>query len=172
MNFLRRLALQENKKTWWQLMSRCCWNHTRPWHASELVSFLVGLKTYQHPLLLKMYSFIRLRTSELKNEITLVYLFHQMSYFSAYNLYSVYLRSRFQNPARRKKKFILVFCSFIFLVSPEEWSDEKSKKANSVSIHISLVSCTNSLRSFVAKSGYDSLKYSCTTEQCLKVRVH
>ena len=30
-------------------LSRCCWNHARPWHASELVSFLVGLRTYQHP---------------------------------------------------------------------------------------------------------------------------
>ena len=48
MNFLRRIALQENKP-WWQLASRCCWNHARPWHASELVSFLVGLRTYQHP---------------------------------------------------------------------------------------------------------------------------
>jgi len=48
MNFLRRLALHE-KKTWWQLASRCRWNRTRPWHASELVSFLVGLRTYQHP---------------------------------------------------------------------------------------------------------------------------
>ena len=37
------------KKTWWQLASRCCWNRARPWHASELVSFLVGLRTYQHP---------------------------------------------------------------------------------------------------------------------------
>ena len=38
------------KKTWWQLASRCCWNRARPWHASELVSFLVGLRTYQHPV--------------------------------------------------------------------------------------------------------------------------
>jgi len=37
------------KKTWWQLASRCCWNRARPWHASELVSFLVGLRIYQHP---------------------------------------------------------------------------------------------------------------------------
>jgi len=37
------------KKTWWELASRCCWNCARPWHASELVSFLVGLRTYQHP---------------------------------------------------------------------------------------------------------------------------
>ena len=37
------------KKTWWQLASRCCWNRARPWHASELVPFLVGLRTYQLP---------------------------------------------------------------------------------------------------------------------------
>jgi len=37
------------KKTWWQLTSPCCWNRARPWHASEVVSFLVGLRTYQHP---------------------------------------------------------------------------------------------------------------------------
>ena len=36
------------KKPWWQLASRCCWNRARPCHASELVSFLVGLRTYQH----------------------------------------------------------------------------------------------------------------------------
>ena len=36
------------KKSLWQLASRCCWNRARPWRASELVSFLVGLKTYQH----------------------------------------------------------------------------------------------------------------------------
>ena len=48
MNFLRRLALQE-KKNWWQLASRCCWNRAHPSHASELVSFMVGLRTYQRP---------------------------------------------------------------------------------------------------------------------------
>jgi len=37
------------KNTWWQLASLSCWNHARPWHASELVSFMVGLRTYQHP---------------------------------------------------------------------------------------------------------------------------
>ena len=37
------------KETWWQLASRFCWNSGRPWHASELVSFLVGLRIYQHP---------------------------------------------------------------------------------------------------------------------------
>jgi len=37
------------KETWWQLASPFCWNDARPWHASEFVSFLVGLRTYQHP---------------------------------------------------------------------------------------------------------------------------
>jgi len=37
------------KETWWQLASRFCWNRARPWHDSELVSFLVGLRNYQHP---------------------------------------------------------------------------------------------------------------------------
>jgi len=37
------------RKKNWQLTSQCCWNRERPWHASELVSFLVGLRTYQHP---------------------------------------------------------------------------------------------------------------------------
>jgi len=37
------------KKSWWQLASRCCWNRACPWHGSELISFLVGLRTYQHP---------------------------------------------------------------------------------------------------------------------------
>ena len=43
-------CLAGGKKTWWQLASTCCWNHARPWHASELVSFAVGLRTYQHPV--------------------------------------------------------------------------------------------------------------------------
>jgi hypothetical protein len=42
-------CLAGNKKPWWQLASRCCWNRARPWHASEPVSFLVGLRTYQYP---------------------------------------------------------------------------------------------------------------------------
>ena len=37
------------KKPWWQLASRSCWNRVSPWHASDLVSVLVGLRTYQHP---------------------------------------------------------------------------------------------------------------------------
>jgi len=41
-------ALPCRKKNW-QLASRCCWNRARPWPASELVSFLVGISTYQHP---------------------------------------------------------------------------------------------------------------------------
>jgi len=36
------------KDTWWQLASRFCWNRERPWHASEPVSVLIGLRTYQH----------------------------------------------------------------------------------------------------------------------------
>jgi len=43
------LPCRWGKKTWWQLASRCCWNRARPWHASDLVSFLVGLRSYQHP---------------------------------------------------------------------------------------------------------------------------
>jgi len=42
-------ALPCRKKKTWQLASRCCWNRARPWHASELVSFLIGLRTYQQP---------------------------------------------------------------------------------------------------------------------------
>ena len=34
------------KKTWWQHVSRCCWNCACPWYASEIVSFLVRLRTY------------------------------------------------------------------------------------------------------------------------------
>jgi len=34
--------------SWWQLASRCCWSRARPSQASELVSFLVGLRTYLH----------------------------------------------------------------------------------------------------------------------------
>ena len=41
-------ALPCRKKNWWQLAS-WCWNRARPWHSSELVSFLVGLRTYPHP---------------------------------------------------------------------------------------------------------------------------
>ena len=67
---------------------RACFPHGR---AKDLLATQYAV----HYLLLKMYSFIRLRTSELKNKITLVNFFHQMSY-------SVHLRSRFQNPARRK----------------------------------------------------------------------
>jgi len=36
-------------KTTWQVASGYCWNRARPWRASELVSFLVGVRTYQHP---------------------------------------------------------------------------------------------------------------------------
>jgi len=43
-------CLAGEKKSGWQLTSRCCWNRARPWYASELVSFLVRLRTYQHPV--------------------------------------------------------------------------------------------------------------------------
>jgi len=42
-------ALPCRKKLDDSSQTRCCWNRARPWHASELVSFLVGLRTYQHP---------------------------------------------------------------------------------------------------------------------------
>jgi len=42
-------CLAGGKKTWWWLASRCCWNRAHPWHASKLVSSLVGLRTNQHP---------------------------------------------------------------------------------------------------------------------------
>ena len=40
-------CLAEKKN--WQLAPRCYWHRARPWHTSGLVSFLVGLRTYQHP---------------------------------------------------------------------------------------------------------------------------
>ena len=45
-------CLAGKKKPWWQLASRCCWYRAGPWHASDLVSFLVGLRTYQRPRVL------------------------------------------------------------------------------------------------------------------------
>jgi hypothetical protein len=42
-------ALPCKEKTGWQLASRCCWNRARPWRASKFVSFLVGLRFFQHP---------------------------------------------------------------------------------------------------------------------------
>ena len=42
-------ALPCRKKMWWQLASRFCWNRARRWHASELVSSLVELSSYEHP---------------------------------------------------------------------------------------------------------------------------
>ena len=51
-------ALFYRKKIiWWQLASRC-WNGARPWHASELVSFLVGLRTYQHPGIIYFFKYL------------------------------------------------------------------------------------------------------------------
>ena len=47
-NFLLRLALQEKKNLMTARVSMLL-NRARPWLASELASFLVGLRTYQHP---------------------------------------------------------------------------------------------------------------------------
>ena len=48
------------KKRLDDIASRCCWNSVRPWHASQLVSFLVGLRTYQHPSITHRSTFISL----------------------------------------------------------------------------------------------------------------
>jgi len=54
-------ALPCSKRTRWQLASRCCWNRAGPWQAPELVSFLVGLRIYQHPVkIFKMYYFVNI----------------------------------------------------------------------------------------------------------------
>jgi len=43
-------ALPCKKKNWLELASRCRWNRAPPpLHTSELVSFLVGLRTYENP---------------------------------------------------------------------------------------------------------------------------
>ena len=41
-------CLAGGEKTLWQLACRRYLNRARPWHASEIVSLLVGLRTYQH----------------------------------------------------------------------------------------------------------------------------
>jgi len=58
-------ALPCRKQTWWQLASRCCWNRSRSWHASEVVSFLVGLGTYQHPGTTAAYPISKTESSEI-----------------------------------------------------------------------------------------------------------
>ena len=49
-------CLAGKKKTSWQFASRFCWNRARSWHASEPVSFLVRLRTYQHPGITRDYN--------------------------------------------------------------------------------------------------------------------
>ena len=49
-------CLAEKKKTL-QLATLCCWNRARSWHSSELVSFLVRLRTYQHHGTLHLFPF-------------------------------------------------------------------------------------------------------------------
>ena len=46
---LARPGRKQANVSWWLLAYQCCWYRARPWHASELVSFLLGLRTYQHP---------------------------------------------------------------------------------------------------------------------------
>jgi len=59
-------CLAGKKKIWWHLASRYCWNHARPWHASELASFLIRLKTYQHPVFTVYITILSLgRTTQL-----------------------------------------------------------------------------------------------------------
>jgi len=57
----------KKKRTWSQLASRCCWNRACPWHASELASFLVGLRPYQHP---GTFNNVRIRISYIKSRLT------------------------------------------------------------------------------------------------------
>ena len=57
-------ALPCRKKKRWQLTSQCYWKRMCPWHSSELVCFLVGLRTYQHP-----GTFPRLSTTRYKGRV-------------------------------------------------------------------------------------------------------
>ena len=61
MVFASAPCLERKKKTWWQLASRCCRNRARPWHASKLFSFLVGLRTY-NPSIENAHADIRILT--------------------------------------------------------------------------------------------------------------
>jgi hypothetical protein len=42
-------ALRCRKTNWMTACISMLKNRARPWHASKLVSFLDGLRTYQHP---------------------------------------------------------------------------------------------------------------------------
>ena len=63
-DFPLETCLAWKKKKTWQLASRCCWNSARPWHDFELVSFLVGLRTYQHPGIWKLCSGVKLHSTQ------------------------------------------------------------------------------------------------------------
>ena len=80
------LPCRGGKKTWWQLASRCCWNRVRPCHASELVSFLVGLRTYQHPGIWKWN--VRLLSARIINVIILIFMFIPWIMYHKYFLYA------------------------------------------------------------------------------------
>jgi len=60
MAWISFVSLRCRKKTCWKLASPYCWNLALPWHASELVSFLVGLRTYQHPVITGTINEIRI----------------------------------------------------------------------------------------------------------------
>ena len=99
-------------------------------------------------LILQMNNFIRLRTSEMKNRITLLSNFFTKCRSSVFIIAAPCIGgSDFKTwPEDKSWHF---FSSFYFLVSPEKCLDKKSKAANSVSFHISLVSCTKSLSNFL-----------------------
>jgi len=66
------LSCRKKNKTWWQLASRCCWNRASPWRASELVSFPVWLRDYQHPGKLRsdyFYANVCLMITDVKHQI-------------------------------------------------------------------------------------------------------
>ena len=87
------------KKTWWQLASRCCWNRVLDWLASELVSFLVGLRTYQHPGTFAMSVLPCVRIENLGSYWAD---FHEILYFSIFRENPVVIIQSFTNPLNAK----------------------------------------------------------------------
>ena len=70
------------KEAWWPLASRFFSNSARPWRASEIVSFLVGLSTYQHPgisLRVSMEAVCRLKAHTRASSISVSHLSHSLS---------------------------------------------------------------------------------------------
>ena len=97
-------ALPCRKKKTWQLASRCCRNRARPWHASELVSFLVGLRTYQHPGIVVLLSGINYYIIAIHNGMAPVKMSIPLFFACLhYRLASVYSR----NILKFRGKFLL-----------------------------------------------------------------